>query len=589
MTEAQNPVICLCLSLALLLCACAMTLAAGSVPAGDLTPAQIWKDYDPRELAMDVQLVDAWEQDGIRLKKVFLTSEIWKGTPVRVFAIYGYPSGGKRLPAVLHIHGGGGMASLSDVLFWAKRGYAAASLDHMGKLPGRTFFTHWGKVDNTATYGGWGDNPKNDIYYHAVIACMRMITFLERQREVDPNRIGAYGISYGGTFIWQLSALDARLKCVVPIVGCGNPEEAWGEGQTREWHKLYDSSLYAPHQKCPLLMLDASNDFNAPIDNADYTFGRVNTDKRVAYELHYNHYLGPEVSRDLPLWMDSHLRDGPKWPETPQIEVSLGPDGVPAVKVHADDPEAVNAVEAHYNLDEGAAPQARYWRTVLPEREASSRAWTARAPIWKTDQTLRAYCDVKYRSGVVLSSRVIKVVPASLGDAQATLKPQALIDDFAGGDIRAWVWYPCGPNPAAAVEEGPQLNAIPDGPDKGWALGANNSFIKGRMALTTTKISDPVYFAGNHRSLAFRVHGNPGTDLTIIVVRDFWKPGQTEYTAHLQVPAGEDWQRVSLKPGDFKDKQGSVLDGWQNLQQLRIEAQYPEDKPVYIAQVSWGD
>jgi len=554
-----------------------------------LSVEELWKGVDPEALPLDVQLVDQWQQDGIAIRKVFITSEVWKGVPVRIYAIYGAPVGKTNLPAVLHIHGGGGTASLENVLYWAKRGYASASFDHMGRLPGRTVYTHWGKVNSTATYGGWGDDPRNDIYYHVVIASMRMVTFLASQPEVDPKRIGAYGISYGGTFIWLVSSLDKRLKCVVPIVGCGSPEDQWGEGQYRDWCRLYNAALYAPKQTCPVLFLNASNDFNAPIDNADYTIRLVNTDKRLAYEVGYNHHLEPAVAGDLALWMDWHLKGGKPWPKTPEMRVSVGRDGILLAEVRPDLKDVVTAVYVRYNLDTGVASQARFWRSVTATKDRDQNVWRAAMPVMDPRQTVRAYCDVYYRSGVVLSSLLTKFLPSDLGVTRATLKPESLIDDFAGGRTCDWVWYPAGADPTEGGTCGPHLKPVVDGPEGGWAIAANEGLIKGRMVVSTTKICDPAYLPRNHKRLSFRVRAAEGSKLSVVLVRDFWRPSQTEFRCEVKVPVGEEWPRLELTPSDFKDKDGNVLGTWDNLQQLRFEGEYPPDTLMAIGRVEWTD
>jgi len=234
-------------------------------------------------------------------------------------------------------------------------------------------------------------------------------------------------------------------------------------------------------------------------------------------------------------------------------------------------------------------PQARFWRTVTATKSADGKSWRAAMPIMDPATLIRAYCDVYYRSGVVLSSVLSKAVPSSLGQATATLKPQSLIEDFAGGKIVDWVWFPSGADPTNQAEVAPHLVPVVDGPDGGWGIGANNTFIKGRLSASTTKICDPAYLPGSHTRLAFRVHGEVGTKLTVVLYRDYWNFKQKEYKAELTIPAGEDWPRLSVAQSDFKDKDGNVLTSWDNLQQLRLEANYPEDKPAAFAMVEWAD
>jgi len=48
-------------------------------------------------------------------------------------AFFGFPENGKKLPALLQIHAGGQSASLMEVEFYAKRGYACLSINWGGR------------------------------------------------------------------------------------------------------------------------------------------------------------------------------------------------------------------------------------------------------------------------------------------------------------------------------------------------------------------------------------------------------------------------------------------------------------------------
>ena len=57
--------------------------------------------------------------------------------------------------------------------------------------------------------------------YHAVAAVIRGHSLLLAQKEVDPQRIGLTGISWGGYLTCIVAGLDDRLKVAVPVYGCG--------------------------------------------------------------------------------------------------------------------------------------------------------------------------------------------------------------------------------------------------------------------------------------------------------------------------------------------------------------------------------
>src|SRR5580704_12779153 len=71
-----------------------------------------------------------------------LRNELYHGLPTRVFAYYATPdtlagknSPGRKFPAVVLVHGGGGTAFREWCELWAKRGYAAIAMDLAGYQP----------------------------------------------------------------------------------------------------------------------------------------------------------------------------------------------------------------------------------------------------------------------------------------------------------------------------------------------------------------------------------------------------------------------------------------------------------------------
>ncbi len=106
--------------------------------------------------------------------------------------------------------------------------------------------TDAGYVAMTFDYKGWGtsEGPLARLNpYGRVADAHAALTFLAMQAEVDDDRLGIYGTSYGGgTAVW-LAAIDERVKCVVSVVGVGHGAR-WMRGVQRpdEWHDLLEQS-----------------------------------------------------------------------------------------------------------------------------------------------------------------------------------------------------------------------------------------------------------------------------------------------------------------------------------------------------------
>ena len=103
-----------------------------------------------------------------------------------------------------------------------------------------------GYVALTFDYKGWGESegPKSHLNPHGRVAdAQAALSFLALQPEVNADRIGVYGISYGGATVVWLAAVDERVKCTVSVVGVGHGRR-WMRSVRRpdEWFDLLERS-----------------------------------------------------------------------------------------------------------------------------------------------------------------------------------------------------------------------------------------------------------------------------------------------------------------------------------------------------------
>ena len=101
-----------------------------------------------------------------------------------------------------------------------------------------------GYVVLTFDYKGWGasEGARSRLApYSRVADVQAALTFLGLQPQVNPDRLGIYGTSYGGATVVWVGAIDPRVKCVVSVVGIGNGRR-WMRSVRRpdEWHDLLD-------------------------------------------------------------------------------------------------------------------------------------------------------------------------------------------------------------------------------------------------------------------------------------------------------------------------------------------------------------
>src|SRR5882757_8753887 len=103
-----------------------------------------------------------------------------------------------------------------------------------------------GYVVLTFDYKGWGasEGTRSRLApYSRVADVQAALTYIGTLPEVDPDRLGIYGTSYGGATVVWTGAIDARVKCVVSVVGIGDGTR-WMRSVRRpdEFHDLLERS-----------------------------------------------------------------------------------------------------------------------------------------------------------------------------------------------------------------------------------------------------------------------------------------------------------------------------------------------------------
>src|SRR5579872_7421583 len=219
-----------------------------------------------------------FQADGVRA--MFFDALPWHGKATRVFAWYGLPAdyvAGRKIPAMLLVHGGGGTAFASWVRIWNKRGYAALAIDTCGQVPrGKPWERDaeggppgWGGFDQV------GDPVEEQWPFHAEVDVLLADSLLRSFPEVDVDRVGIVGISWGGYLTCIAAGLDQRFKFVIPVYGCGylGEDSAWvpqfvkmGPERAAAWLHAFDPSEYLPAAKLPMLWVDGTNDLNYPFE-----------------------------------------------------------------------------------------------------------------------------------------------------------------------------------------------------------------------------------------------------------------------------------------------------------------------------------
>jgi dienelactone hydrolase len=351
--------------LSVLVCALALTLAAPTI-AAETGP---WNLPELRKVP-ESKVIDP----AAPVTEVYYAGESYKGQPTRVFAWLARPAKaeGKR-PAMVLVHGGGGKAFREWAELWSARGYVALAMDLAGHSPDGKRLPDGGPDQSDETKFGVAE-PGDRWTYHAVANVIRGVSLLSSLPDVDAQRIGITGISWGGYLTCIVSGLDDRLKVSVPVYGCGFLDEnsVWlprFDAMTPErratWTKLWDPSRYVGQATMPVLFMNGTNDFAYPMDSYRKTYRLVkNRDICVTVNMPHGHVQG-WAPKEIGLYVDQHLTGGVPLANVKGFRREAG-----EAMLDFESRSPVKSAALHFTTDTGPWQQ-RKWSTTAARLETN--------------------------------------------------------------------------------------------------------------------------------------------------------------------------------------------------------------------------
>lgn len=565
---------------------------ADATTAAPRTPAEVWKGFDPRAEPVEMEVLRRWEQDGAKFTEFYFTGMTAPdGKKVRVYGIASAPTNATNLPGMLHIHGGGQTAYEPWLKFWNARGYAALTFNWGGHWENREKFTDWGSLkqgnhrDSGAMLQATEPTVRASSWYLWTRISRRALTVLEQMPEVDCRRLGIFGVSMGGTIVWPFAAMDSRVKAACAIYGVGAttypdeleaPDPDAADASLRLWRAAMEPESYAALIKCPILFLNASNDQHGKMDWAFPTLQALRCEWRQIHTPLFRHHIGVNEGPNLPLWMDTFVKgNGPVWPKPPEVVATLGAAGVPQIEVKADHSQPITNATLFYAV-ENRNPKNRHWRSVNAERIGNQ--WRAALPVLDVNQPLFAFANIYYANGIALGSSLLRVTPATLGNAKATDQRTMILsdasDDFAGWSTASPATDPLPPIPVTLV-----MTNLPGG-TRALTTGV-------RLPLQTRRPGDPKWRAPKGAALRLQYHARVDGELAARLIENDMVAGMATYECKLRLVKSPATQSVTLQLSDFIPLRGVPLESWQNVQVLELDYLTGHSREFSFVKAEW--
>jgi hypothetical protein len=469
----------------------------------------------------------------------------------------------------------------------AKHGYATVSISWAGRIsapdyrvtpkevklfwdgktadPGYKLTTDWGAVDgyhapcrnpknNFPSASPWPwtidavESPRNSPWFLCAIAARRALTFLEKQPEVDAEKLGVYGHSMGGK-LTVMTSVDPRVQAAAP--SCGGISDRDNSSEILESTICDNVSL--TEVSCPIIFLSPSNDFHGRIGDLPRAIDEIKSKEwRVTCSPHRSHQDSAEYEVASLLWFDQHLKGSFAFPRTPTTKLELeNEDGMPTISIQPDTSRTVLSVDVFYTQhgktvetsSDRENTKSRFWRHS--DATASGDTWTAKLPLGTVDKPLWVYANVTYEleepvSGAGYYYSIYTANTFNVSSLLQKVSPEQL--KTAG--VRA------------NSERTLMIETFEDGWDKEWFSNKPETWPR-----ATHKVYDEQWKAPHNARLAIQVRSAKPNKLVAMI---------DQHAAVVDIEQAQQWQDIVLTAADFRNHAGDSLPNWENIHQLKL-------------------
>lgn len=276
-----------------------------------------------------MRAADGFPQEG-GLRAIFFDALPWRGNPTRVFAWLGVPEErAGRLPGIVLVHGGGGTAFKAWVQKWNDRGYAAISIAVEGQTdepdPSAAKGKHawrqhaWPGPKRNGIYGDSAEPLQDQWMYHAAADTILANSLLRSLPDVDAEKVGLMGTSWGGVVTSTVIGIDSRFAFAIPTYGCGHlfdSDNQYGRalGTSQHYREVWDPMQRMDRVRMPVLWLSWPEDAHFPLDCQAACYRTAPGPRMVSLipGMRHSHEAASKPP-DSYAFADSVLRDGRPW------------------------------------------------------------------------------------------------------------------------------------------------------------------------------------------------------------------------------------------------------------------------------------
>lgn len=324
---------------------------------------------------VSAQTIKSYTKNAIKVEEIYYQSRSYKGSPVKIFGYYCYPSWKRKdLPAILIVHGGGGSAHLERSIAWAKRGYATLTIDLPGKGENRADSRSTGPDMDVSVLLRTKPDLNNNYLVHAVAAARNGISYLSQRKEVDADNIGMVGLSWGGVITLLTNGQDKRLKTAVNVFGAGYIPEGctWqtrfdnmSQEEFNLWQSFIDPKNFLKTQHAPILFITGTNDHCYYLPTFQKSYAEVPVPKKLYIVPNLRHRFLADTQDVVWRWLDNKLKYNGSFPQLTTFPVFMkGEEKIILPVAAVAENGSITEATLHYTTGAPSRWTKRVWKSI---------------------------------------------------------------------------------------------------------------------------------------------------------------------------------------------------------------------------------
>jgi len=521
-----------------------------------LTPAQIWKNFDPVAESLDATLLKSEQSGNIKIEYYYFTGRHLDNEASRVYCVVA--SSGENLPALIVVGKVSEPIDVNNLVYWASQGYTAIAIDYAGDMgEGKhTVYPESVSYCNYLLAGRHFDRVDTDVtetsWYEYSLNTMRAVTFLNEYICPDKNNICLYSVGKSARIASHCLAFDSRIRTACIAYGkiwedYKNPDKESEDVSPDEnleileeeerWLAGICPQSYIHLIEQPVYVLVGSNSKYTDMSDTAAAIQRFpNKNSRYFFVAGMLDTLTTEVKRSMDKWFKNSL-DIAKPPKQPKLSV-FAENGKLYAKIETE--------AKFFTVWYARGPKENRLNWVAPVMTKTEYGANAELNIYDEELPVSVYANADFYNGMKLSSEIHVFTPKDISKNLTLIDYTRMIYNQSMG---MGEFIPIDVTGEETLWDKSSI-VFATGP-----LGIGG--ISGKR-FGTFALSENMILRHFESVLIFDVCSETKQNLDVCIVQN-WNKDQCRYFCRFSLLGGNMWQKIVLSGQDFRCTTGKTL------------------------------